>query len=318
MDGGMFGIDSVKDYFESKVRDVKGRAADYAADEITREGTKLAGRLGSTFGAKAGKMSADLANEILAPRAKAKLRQLVGAGALDSVRLVLGTYRRWLAHGKRWDRERAQRKAGQKTKPLTRDELVYHLALVGVQRDWDGEKWSKTALQKGLNLRLRQLFSGRTRKNDLLQLIDILDDWRKKSTKHAGKTSLADTVERMEPTIRGKDYLDEYMPRPALRDISRGTIDAPVRKKRRPSAYNRFMSSELREQREQHPDWEQKQVFRAAVGAWKAGKRDHDDSFLAEAENDMGNITPTRRNQPKRRPKKKATSTIRYPTLAES
>jgi hypothetical protein len=329
MDGGLFGVDSVRDYFSHKISEAKGAAADFAADKITKEGTSLARRIGTQYlGEKAGKMSGDLAHEILAPRAKAQLRRLVGAGALGTVRSVLGEYRRWLAHGRRWDREKAARKRGQKTRPLDRGELKYHLALVGVERNWDREKWSRTAMQKGLNMRLRQLFSKRTKKNELLQLIDILDTWRKKNSRMKGKKSFATSIEEMEPQIQGKDYFDEYMPRRDMTDLARQTIDRPVRKKRKLSKYNQFMSVEISRQRQSNPRYDAKQAFSAAVKAWRDGGRegeaaaaagragvvDHDQMFLDDIDDDLGGDSPPRRL--KRGAKKK--TKIRYPTLEQS
>ena len=98
MDGeGLFGID---DYFSNKIKAAKKAAVGYAADKVAVEGTRLARQAGTRYlGKRAGELAGDFASEVLAPRAKAKLQELVGAGATHTVRQVLGTYRRWLAHG---------------------------------------------------------------------------------------------------------------------------------------------------------------------------------------------------------------------------
>ena len=338
-DGGMFGVDTVRDYFQHKVKQVKGRAADYVADEVVEKGSDLAGRLGSVFGERAGSMSRELAHEILEPRAKARLRELVGAGATQEVRRVLGQYRRWLAHGKAWDTtsERQKRRAGGKTVPLTREQLMRNLALVGVDRNWDKEKWSRTAMQKGLNLRLRQLFSKRTRKNDILQLIEILDNWRKaykKGTKRRGKKAairelLVDKVEKKAPGLIARQYYDQYEPAEDLVAVSRGTIEPRVRKPRKLSVYNLFMRAELGKQRGLHPEWANTKVFSAAVGAWKKRKQGAstrgDDEFLSIAEYDSPSPTvrpPGKRIVRKRPPGRRVRPTkkkqiIQYPSLGD-
>ena len=307
----MFGVDSVRDYFSHKIDEAKGAVADYAGDRITKEGTDIARRIGTQyFGEKAGKMSGDLANEILAPRAKAQLRRLVGAGALATVRKTLGRYRRWLAHGQRWDAEKAARKQGKKTRPLDRKELKQHLSPVGVERNWDGEKWSRTAMQKGLNMRLRQLFSKRTKKDELLQLIDLLDTWRKKKSGSKNKKSFAQTIEDKEPRIRGKHYFDKYERVSGIQDVARQTIERPVRKKRKLSKYNTFMSVEIRRQRKRNPQYNAKQAFSAAVDAWRNGGQGLEEDLELQSSTDSDEPLPRRR-----RVKKKGH--IKYPTLAD-
>ena len=294
MDGeGLFGID---DYFSKKIKAAKKAAVGYAADKVAVEGTRLARQAGTRYlGKRAGELAGDFASEVLAPRAKAKLQELVGAGATHTVRQVLGTYRRWLAHGKQWDREKLRRKQGHKTAPLDREALKYHLALVGVDRDWDRERWSRTAMQKGLNARLRALFSKRTRKNEILQLIDLLDEWRTANEKTRGRATLVDMVQHEDAGIED-DYFEEYMPRGTdLTRVAKESLPAPApRKRRAPSQYNLFMRDAIHRERAADPDIDARQAFRQAVQAWRdRGAPAANDDGL-DIDSDDGDAPPRR------------------------
>ena len=295
MDGGLFGID-VADEFAKFTQ---------SGDSITNYAKRRAGNASSAF----------------AKQAFPHLRTLIGAGATQSIKQVLSQYRRWLAHGARWDKEKARRKQGFKTRPLSRDELVYHLALAGVERAWDRERWSRTALQKGLNLRLRQLFSKRTKKNEILQLVDLLDGWRGKHAKTKGRPEIKDMIEHEEPGLQEREYFEEYIPRPDLTAVARGTLEPRIRKKRAPSAYNIFLSTAIKQVRAANPQFDAKDAFSGAVALWREKRGTAAPARRAKRGSQF--IDPGRPDSPpvaqKKRPKpRQKYGKVVYPTLDDS
>ena len=259
MDGGLFGFDATD--IGRALTGVKSKAVDTVMDQITKRGD-------------------------LAPEVSDQLRKLMGAGRVSTVRDVLASYRRVLAHGAEYEMIGVEgRRRGEKATPLTREQLIVSLGLVGLFRKWKSERWTKAALRKLLNARLRQLFSKRTGRSQLLQLLAKLDGFRKETRKlnradraagqHRGRWKpLKKTVRvemeeenesrpyfkkhkaRARARIPTSDYFADYADDAAYDTRVADTAFASIkpRKKRKPSIYNIFMGKMIRQIRQESPD----------------------------------------------------------------